>query len=286
MERRTWSSEEVVLLTERAASSPLKDIAAELNRPVDMVRWKARKLGLTTYDARKDNRGAPRSVWSPDRLQYLREHAATDAAADIAEHLGVDVRSVRTAMLDYGIEGRGRTRKQSPAEVERRTAPLRGRQKVDRQEPRECSRCHESKPVHQFPSEKNMESGLCKECRAEVRAERWAHTSDEERAVIYLRQRILAHGITVNAFDILWARQGGVCAVCKEPFLDPTKAEIDHDHRHCPGARGCSECVRGLLHRRCNIAVGWAEQFDADPTYLEAIAAYLARTASDAPGVV
>jgi hypothetical protein len=27
---------------------------------------------------------------------------------------------------------------------------------------------------------------------------------------------------------------------------------MDHDHKHCPGPKGCPVCVRGMLCNRCN----------------------------------
>jgi hypothetical protein len=44
---------------------------------------------------------------------------------------------------------------------------------------------------------------------------------------------------------------------------------IDHDHACCPGKRSCGRCLRGLLHRTCNVAVGYFE------TYGDLIRAYL-----------
>jgi hypothetical protein len=79
------------------------------------------------------------------------------------------------------------------------------------------------------------------------------------------------HGVTPEWFLRTLIKQGG-CAACG------SKAgpwEIDHDHKHCPGATGCPECIRGILCGRCNHAAG--NVFD-DPDRLRTLAEYLERT--------
>lgn len=31
-----------------------------------------------------------------------------------------------------------------------------------------------------------------------------------------------------------------------------TRLAIDHDHKHCPGKKGCPVCIRGALCNACN----------------------------------
>jgi hypothetical protein len=38
--------------------------------------------------------------------------------------------------------------------------------------------------------------------------------------------------------------------------LRPVHA-VDHDHECCPAGRSCGKCVRGVICRRCNIAIGY-----------------------------
>ena len=71
-------------------------------------------------------------------------------------------------------------------------------------------------------------------------------------------------------------RQGGACAICKEPFGDdPKLIAVDHDHK-CDhpgkGGRSCRACVRGILCNRCNMFVGWVE---SDHLRLPRILSYL-----------
>lgn len=75
------------------------------------------------------------------------------------------------------------------------------------------------------------------------------------------------HGVTEE-----WYRNetANGCAVCGAQ----KSLHIDHDHQHCPGIFGCGECVRGILCRACNSAIG---QMQDDVDRLTKAAAYLAR---------
>jgi len=277
MERRAWLDSEVELLRKSASESFLKDLATELDRPVKMVRWKLNQLGLKAKDARTGNTGRPVSIWTAERLEHLRRLAPTMSAAHIAVGLGVTEKQVRTALFEHGIEGRGVSRKQTPEEVKARTAPLKGRIKVDRKASRTCSRCGEEKLVFQYPSESTVESLLCEECRKKARAERHAALTPEERRRMNLQQRTNRHGLSRETYTALLEAQSYSCAVCLTPFSETRSPAIDHDHKHCSGVSGCAQCIRGLVCTRCNTAVGWAETFHASPEYLEAIAAYLSK---------
>lgn len=79
-------------------------------------------------------------------------------------------------------------------------------------------------------------------------------------------------------FNSLWARQQGLCGVCGEAMLprgkEPDSVVVDHDHRCCDGQKSCGQCVRGLVHFRCNRVLGDARD---NPQILELAAAYLRR---------
>jgi len=58
------------------------------------------------------------------------------------------------------------------------------------------------------------------------------------------------------------------CASCgATEFL-----HVDHDHRCCPTAATCGKCVRGLLCRGCNQALGHLQE---SPERMLALAAYI-----------
>lgn len=88
----------------------------------------------------------------------------------------------------------------------------------------------------------------------------------------------MKHGVNLDQC-IAWARNP-YCHICLEP-LDTekvrtggkwthsnlpqgnlrTQVHVDHNHCHCPGVYGCSECVRGLAHGKCNLLVGHIEGY-------------------------
>lgn len=64
-------------------------------------------------------------------------------------------------------------------------------------------------------------------------------------------------------FASLWDSQSGLCACCKKPLTsggkEPGSSTVDHDRRCCPGKKSCGRCVRGLIHRNCNLVLGYAK---------------------------
>jgi len=64
------------------------------------------------------------------------------------------------------------------------------------------------------------------------------------------------HQLTPEGFKQLWDSQQGLCALCEES-LEGTAIHIDHNHACCSSTRkNCGKCRRGILHRRCNQAIG------------------------------
>ena len=82
------------------------------------------------------------------------------------------------------------------------------------------------------------------------------------------------HGLGRSGYAELLAQQGGVCAICGAPPATGRSLHIDHDHAHCPGTKGCRDCVRGLLCNHCNVMLGWARD---NASILALAAEYLAR---------
>lgn len=76
--------------------------------------------------------------------------------------------------------------------------------------------------------------------------------------------------MTPEEYDALLAKQGGVCAICKQLRLNSRQKHlcVDHDHR--------SGKFRGLLCARCNTMLRWVEN-DSLLLFKEQAEAYLKR---------
>lgn len=86
--------------------------------------------------------------------------------------------------------------------------------------------------------------------------------------VAYNRERTLAkYGISGAEYDAMYAAQGGLCAICRQPDRVGIYGEVlAIDHCHDAGR------IRGLLCSNCNRGLG---MFLDDPDRLMAAAAYL-----------
>ena len=109
---------------------------------------------------------------------------------------------------------------------------------------------------------------------AAVALARYHRDKDKSRAD-YMRSRFKVE------WQTLWDQQGGLCACCGEPMLregrEKLSAVVDHDHKCCSGRTSCGKCVRGLVHWRCNLVLGYAND---DPHLLQRAAAYLENLAA------
>ena len=109
--------------------------------------------------------------------------------------------------------------------------------------------------------------------KGKARAKQWAQDFPEARQGIarasYLRK---AYGMTVEAFDAMFAAQNGVCAIC-EGDNSASKVNWHVDHCHANGH------VRGILCHHCNVMLGMASD---NPSTLSAAIAYLERTGDGA----
>lgn len=78
-----------------------------------------------------------------------------------------------------------------------------------------------------------------------------------------LQAREEKYGIAPQAFRELLGAQSYQCAICFKP-IDEMTACVDHDHE--------TGKIRGLLDRKCNLALG---HFDDDPSKLRYALTYL-----------
>ena len=73
--------------------------------------------------------------------------------------------------------------------------------------------------------------------------------------------------ISLDQYETLLHKQGGVCAVCRQSCATGKRLAVDHDHK--------TGVVRGLLCYSCNIGVGF---FQDDITSLKRAVEYLEET--------
>ena len=64
------------------------------------------------------------------------------------------------------------------------------------------------------------------------------------------------YNMTMEEFQERLTAQEGKCPLCLSELLDFSKTVVDHDHRCCTGAKICGKCIRGLLCKPCNWALG------------------------------
>ncbi len=84
------------------------------------------------------------------------------------------------------------------------------------------------------------------------------HTDEVEHHKAKRRHRAARrHGLDAEASRRTLLFQRGVCFFCRRATGRTKALAVDHDHRHCPGAYGCRDCIRGRLCGPCNQWWGW-----------------------------
>ena len=124
----------------------------------------------------------------------------------------------------------------------------------------QCSTCSKVLPLEAFRTSGSKADGTpkrrsnCKDCGREAERERYARcgnrkTPEKQRGYSIKHK----YGISLDEWNAILDRQGGVCAVCERVAK---RWATDHDHSCCPGERTCGECVRSILCSQCNTALG------------------------------
>lgn len=128
-----------------------------------------------------------------------------------------------------------------------------------------CRRCSVENPLLEFHKQPRGPLGRHSWCRTCANAYyRAGGHKKADPAVRRLRNFKRRYSMTGQDFDAMWARQGGLCAICETPLLRP---KIDHDHQ--------TGAVRGLLCHRCNLLLAGLE----DAEFRRRAMAYLSSTA-------
>jgi hypothetical protein len=117
------------------------------------------------------------------------------------------------------------------------------------------------KEFRQIPAIKERAAQVSKEYGKTARGKRL-------RKIAYLRRM---YNLDIEQYEA-WLKLP--CPVCEGKLdSDATGIDgiaVDHDHECCSGHRSCGKCVRGLLHKRCNLG-----HLKDDPKLLHNKAAYL-----------
>ena len=114
---------------------------------------------------------------------------------------------------------------------------------------RRCARCHETKPNSEFYADSNRRGGRGSRCKACAYASR----TDKHRQSALKHRLRTKYGITLEAYDAMWAAQDGKCAACRVRLVRFDR-RTHLDHCHATGR------VRGILCRTCNMALGYAKE--------------------------
>lgn len=115
----------------------------------------------------------------------------------------------------------------------------------------------------------------CTPCRLALNSNTaaWREANVEKAFDYHIRAR---YNITYADYLAMLEAQGGGCAICGgDNFGDSRlgRFHVDHDHSCCPEVgMSCGKCVRGLLCRGCNTALG---NFGDDADRLVRAAEYL-----------
>lgn len=124
-----------------------------------------------------------------------------------------------------------------------------------------CTKCGESKPLIEFPRDKQKCDGLYSSCKLCHSIKSQIYGKQNKRKIQNNNLRV-HHGITVERYEELLQQQDGACAICK----GTTGKNLAVDHCHTTGR------IRGLLCTRCNPGLGY---FCDDISLLSAAIEYL-----------
>lgn len=109
-----------------------------------------------------------------------------------------------------------------------------------------CKKCDTTKPLSEFHNKAGRKDGKASTCKTCVndRARPYDPAKNKDK---HLRKM---YGITLEQYNEMLAKQGGVCAICGG--TEKIKGRLMAvDHCHATGA------VRGILCSHCNRALGF-----------------------------
>ena len=138
-----------------------------------------------------------------------------------------------------------------------------------------CTICGELKPLSEYyttrfksvsdPTKKYYH-GKCKKCYIKKGQDKYDPIKQRDKNLRH------AYGITLDEYNVMLEKQGGVCGICKTDNPKGRQSgrgkvkDFYVDHNHETGE------VRGLLCNNCNRAIG---NFKDDPTIIQKAVLYL-----------
>lgn len=147
-----------------------------------------------------------------------------------------------------------------------------------------CRSCKQEFPWSNFAASPSRRPfGLASQCldcdrkRKSDQKYRKYRENPEFYKAVNRRKRLQKFGLTVEEYEEMLRRQGGVCALCKKPetyihHASRKPASLSVDHCHITGK------VRALLCANCNKGIGC---FKDSPDLLIAAAAYVKNHSGD-----
>jgi hypothetical protein len=151
--------------------------------------------------------------------------------------------------------------------------------KTDERTEKFCPKCKTTKPMDSFGKLGHRFQPYCKTCRQEDGKKRYydlkvtGEFQAKNREDYIKRRKWLklrkVYGISQEQYWAMVEAQGNKCAICKKPETEIYRGKVlalsvDHDHK--------TGKVRGLLYRKCNIAIG---RFREDLTVIQNALDYL-----------
>ena len=139
-----------------------------------------------------------------------------------------------------------------------------------------CVKCKIEKPSEDFCKGKNYKNGrrgTCKKCHTNYQIRYYEQNKDKREEKNKMNTRYVypwkRHHLEEKQYIDLMNKFDGKCHICKKNEA----TSIDHDHSCCQkGKRSCGKCVRGILCRGCNTALGSLRE---DPDTIQSLLKYI-----------